>query len=224
MTGTSDLAVQYTFGSVRVDTDTREISSPAGPRHLTRKGWSLLLLLIERRPDVIAKDEIFTRVWPDTFVSESSLQAVIHEVRQAIDDQARRQSWIRTVHGIGYSFRGHAIAQARRAPAAEAARPAAWLIGDAARLPLRRGENIVGRGSDAVVDIEAPTISRQHVRIVVDETATIEDLDSKNGTWLDGERVEGSRPLPDGASVRLGSVHLTFRLTPPARPTESAAD
>jgi DNA-binding winged helix-turn-helix (wHTH) protein len=216
--------VRYTFGSVCVDADTREISRPAGPRHLTRKAWSLLLLLIERRPDVISKDEIFTRVWPDTFVSESSLQAAIHEIRRAIDDRARRQSWIRTIHGVGYSFRGHAVEQARNEAPALEARPAAWLIGDAIRLPLRRGENIVGRGSDDVVEIEAPTISRHHARIVVGESVTIEDLASKNGTWLDGARLDGSRPVSDGASVRLGSVHLTFRLASLAGPTESAAD
>lgn len=214
--------MRYTFGSVCVDADTREISRPAGPCHLTRKAWSLLLLLIERRPDVVSKDEIFARVWPDAFVSESSLQAAIHEVRRAIDDGARRHSWIRTVHGVGYSFRGHAVAHARSEAPSLDGRPAAWLIGDATRLPLRRGENIVGRGSDDVVEIEAPTISRHHARIVVGESVTIEDLASKNGTWLDGERVGGSRPLADGASVRLGSVHLTFRLASPARPTESA--
>ena len=220
--------MRYTFGSICVDADTREISTPSGPRHLTRKAWSLLLLLIERRPDVVSKDEVFTRVWPDTFVSESSLQAAIHEIRRAIDDEARRQSWIRTVHGVGYSFRGHAVVQARSDAPTPEARAAAWLIGDGIRLPLRRGENLVGRGSDDVVDIEAPTISRHHARIVVGESATIEatieDLDSKNGTWLDGERVAGPRGLADGASVRLGSVHLTFRLASLARPTESAAD
>jgi DNA-binding winged helix-turn-helix (wHTH) protein len=216
--------VRYTFGSICVDADTREISTPSGPRHLTRKAWSLLLLLIERRPDVVSKDEVFTRVWPGTFVSESSLQAAIHEIRRAIDDEARRQSWIRTVHGVGYSFRGHAVVQARSAAPTPEARAAAWLIGDGIRLPLRRGENLVGRGSDDVVDLEAPTISRHHARIVVGESATIEDLDSKNGTWLDGERVAGPRGLGDGASVRLGSVHLTFRLASLARPTESAAD
>jgi DNA-binding winged helix-turn-helix (wHTH) protein len=218
------IAVRYTFGSICVDADTREISTPAGTRHLTRKAWSLLLLLIERRPDVVPKDEIFTRVWPDAFVSESSLQATIHEIRRAIDDPARHQSWIRTVHGVGYSFRGHTVAEGRREAPALEGRAAAWLIGDATRLALRHGENIVGRGSDDVIEIESPTISRHHARIVVGDSVTIEDLASKNGTWLDGQRVDGSRPLTDGASVRLGSVQLTFRLASLARPTESVAD
>ena len=98
--------VTYAFGSVRVDADARVISSTAGTVHLTRKGFDLLLLLLENRPNAVSKEEIYARVWPDTFVAESSLQFLIHEIRQAIDDSAARQSWIRTVHGIGYSFCG----------------------------------------------------------------------------------------------------------------------
>ena len=211
----------YTFGSTRVDAATRGISGPAGEVRLTRKAWELLLLLLERRPNAVSKAEIHARVWPETFVSESSVQSLVHEIRRAIDHGAA-QSWIRTVHGIGYRFGGPVAAIG---PAAESSqRPAAWLIGGSARVALHSGENIVGRGSEDVVEIEAPTISRHHARIVVGESATIEDLASKNGTWLDEERLTAPRPLPDGASVRLGSVRLTFRLASQARPTESAAE
>ena len=75
----------YAFGSVRVDADARVISRTAGAVHLTRKGFDLLLLLLENRPNAVSKEEIYTRVWPDTFVSEASLQFLIHEIRRAID-------------------------------------------------------------------------------------------------------------------------------------------
>ena len=212
----------YTFGSVHVDADARGISGPEGEVRLTRKAWELLLLLLERRPNAVSKIEIHARVWPETFVSESSVQSLVHEIRRAIDHGAA-QSWIRTVHGIGYRFCGPVAATGPVAPESSQ-RPAAWLIGVSTRAALHFGANIIGRGSDDVVEIEAPTISRHHARIVVGESATIEDLASKNGTWLDRERVGGPRPLADGAIVRLGSVHLTFRLAPQAKPTESAAD
>ena len=212
----------YTFGSVRVDADTRGISGPTGEVRLTRKAWELLLLLLERRPNAVPKTEIHARIWPETFVSESSLQSLVHEIRRAVDHGAP-ESWIRTVHGIGYRFCGP-VAASEPAAAEASQRPGAWLIGASTRVPLHAGANIVGRGSDDVVEIEAPTISRHHARIVVGESVTIEDLASKNGTWLDGERVGAPRPLVDGASVRLGSVLLTFRLASQARPTESAAD
>ena len=162
-------------------------------------------------------------MWPETFVSESSVQSLVHEIRRAIDDGAAQSSQIRTVHGVGYRFCGPVAANGPAA-AEPSQRHAAWLIGASTRVALHAGENIVGRGSDDVVEIEDKTISRHHARIVVGESVTIEDLASKNGTWLDGERLDGPRPLADGASVRLGSVHLTFRLAPQARPTESAAD
>ena len=215
-------AVTYTFGSVRVDADTRGIFGPAGEVRLTRKAWELLLLLLEQRPSAVSKADIHARVWPETFVSESSVQSLVHEIRRAIDHDAA-QSWIRTVHGIGYRFCGP-VAATGTAAGETTQRPAAWLIGGSTRVALHTGENIVGRGSGDVVEIEAPTISRHHARIVVGESVTIEDLASKNGTWLDGERLDVPRALVDGASVRLGSVCFTFRLASQARPTESAAD
>jgi len=214
--------VTYTFGSVRVDADIHSIVGPAGEVRLTRKAWELLVLLLERRPNAVSKAEIHARVWPETFVSESSVQSLVHEIRRAIDLGAA-QSWIRTVHGIGYRFCGP-VAATGPAAAEESQRPSAWLIAGSTRVALHAGENIVGRGSDDVVEIESPTISRHHARIVVGESVTIEDLASKNGTWLDGERLGAPRLLADGASVRLGSVCLTFRLASQARPTESAVE
>ena len=212
----------YTFGSVRVDADIHSIVGPAGEVRLTRKAWELLVLLLERRPNAVSKAEIHERVWPETFVSESSVQSLVHEIRRAID--ARRGP---VVDPDGARHRLSLLRPGRRDRARSrrgSQRPSAWLIGASTRVALHAGENIVGRGSDDVVEIEAPTISRHHARIVVGESVTIEDLASKNGTWLDGERLGGPRPLADGASVRLGSVHLTFRLAPQARPTESAAE
>ena len=46
------------------------------------------------------------------------------------------------------------------------------------------------------------------------EAATLEDLDSKNGTWVGENRVVGPTPLSDGDTIRLGLVHLVFRAPP----------
>lgn len=214
----------YTFGAVRVDGDSRVISSTAGPVHLTRKGFDLLLLLLENRPNAVSKEQIYARVWPKTFVAESSLQFLIHEIRQAIDDSGARQSWIRTVHGIGYSFCGNVLVS-NPASASALGHPAAWLLSGSMRVPLRLGENIVGRGIGDVIEIEAPTISRRHARIIIGESITLEDLGSKNGTWLKDERLTAPHPLADGDVVKLGSATFTFRLAPrQPKPTESIDD
>jgi pSer/pThr/pTyr-binding forkhead associated (FHA) protein len=67
-------------------------------------------------------------------------------------------------------------------------------------------------------------VSRHHARIVVDGTAArLEDLGSKNGTFLRNQRLEGSHPLRDGDAIRLGLVALVFRRFEPGISTETVA-
>ena len=88
---------------------------------------------------------------------------------------------------------------------------------------LNPGDNVLGRSPDAEVWIDAPGVSRHHARITLrDASATIEDLESKNGTYLGGQRVVGPSSLTDGDQIRLGSVVVTFRIPPPAGTTETA--
>jgi pSer/pThr/pTyr-binding forkhead associated (FHA) protein len=61
--------------------------------------------------------------------------------------------------------------------------------------------------------LESPTVSRHHARICVSGSgATIEDLGSKNGTYLHGERISAAASLVDGDEIRLGSMPVTIRL------------
>ena len=214
--------MKYTFGTVSVDSDARTITSGAGSAHLTRKAFDLLLLLLECRPNAVSKEQIHARLWPDTFVAEASLQTLIHEIRHAIDGHGSRPSWIRTVRGIGYSFAGDAHASDASSAQAHLERPAAFLIGEAIRVGLYPGENIVGRGLDDVIEIEGSTISRRHARIEIGDTITLEDLGSKNGTWLNDERVTTRRTLAHSDQLRLGSATFTFRLARRSKTTESA--
>jgi len=217
--------VKYTFGDVCIDADARTCSTSEGPRHLTRKAFDLLLLLLECRPNAVSKEQIYARLWPDTFVAESNLQTLIHEIRQAIDDRESERSWIRTIHGIGYSLAGSVVASDTPVAANPVARPAAWLLGDSTRVVLHTGENILGRGVDEVedvIDIDSPTISRRHARITIGERVTLEDLGSKNGTWLTGERLTGPHVLNDGDVVRLGSLTFKFRVALQTKSTETA--
>jgi DNA-binding winged helix-turn-helix (wHTH) protein len=214
--------VKYRFASVCVDSDARIVSNDAGTVRLRRKAFDLLLLLLECRPRAVSKEQVHARLWPDTFVTESSLQSLIHEIRQAIDDRTSRRSCVSVVHGIGYRFDGDVeVSDAQPARDARTG-PAAWLLGEPSPVALDWGENIVGRAVDGVTGIQAPSVSRRHARIVIGDSASIEDLGSKNGTWLEGQRLTTSRPLADGDVVRLGSVSFTFRLARHPRSTESA--
>jgi DNA-binding winged helix-turn-helix (wHTH) protein len=214
--------VKYTFGSLCVDADARTVTSTEGAVHLTRKAFDLLLLLLERRPNAVSKEQIYAHLWPDTFVAESALQTLVHEIRQAIDDRELQQSWIYTVHGIGYRFAGQVLASDPAPSTTQPGRPEAWLLGESIRVALHAGENILGRGLEEVIEVEAPTISRRHARIIIGDSVTLEDLESKNGTWLGDERLTAPRALADGDIVRLGSARFTFRLVRQPRSTESA--
>lgn len=67
---------------------------------------------------------------------------------------------------------------------------------------------IIGR-SDEEADVVIPErqISRQHVRIFRDgKQYFVEDLNSRNGTWIDNEQLKGQRELRDGAEIHLARV------------------
>jgi pSer/pThr/pTyr-binding forkhead associated (FHA) protein len=95
-----------------------------------------------------------------------------------------------------------------------------WMNG---RLTLDEGEHVVGRDPDAEIFLNSDGVSRRHARIEISaERATIEDLGSKNGTFVGDQRVEGTRSLSDGDVIRVGSVKLTLRIfqTPDSTKTE----
>ena len=66
--------------------------------------FDVLSYLLQRRGEVVRKEELLDEVWGDRFVSESALTTRIKSARQAVGDDGIRQAIIRTVHGKGYEF------------------------------------------------------------------------------------------------------------------------
>jgi DNA-binding winged helix-turn-helix (wHTH) protein len=186
---------------------------------LTRKAFDLLALLIDRRPGAVAKDEIHARLWPDTFVAEITLHSLISEIRRGIRDDSGDPQFIRTVHGFGYAFIAAQHETSSSPPIRRRLR--GWLIRDAERLQVFDGENLFGRGDDEVIELPSTTVSRRHARIQVDEDAWLEDLGSKNGTFIGDRQVTARVRLADGDRIRFGSLLLTFRLARPADGTRT---
>lgn len=94
------------------------------------------------------------------------------------------------------------------------------------RHPLVKGRTVIGRGSDADITIPDAGTSRRHVEILWDgERAMVRDLQSTNGTMLDGHKVSEA-PLPPDSVVTIGRTEIAFHIiaqaTPP-RPSTSAA-
>lgn len=200
------------FGEFVFDLGSRELRGPGGPCRLSPKAFECLGALLEKRPHVVPRAQLQDRLWPKTFVADTSLRRVIAEIRAALADDERRPRFIRTVRGFGYAFCGEAEEESAGRPAA-AGTAACRLEWGQREIPLREGENILGRTDDAVAWIDSPRVSRRHARIVVSGgRATIEDLGSKNGTSVSGRRIDRPTPLEGGDQIELGPVVMTFRV------------
>jgi DNA-binding winged helix-turn-helix (wHTH) protein len=213
--------VRVRFGDCVLDSDTRQLFVGSAEVHLQPKAFQFLELLIQNRPKALAKNEIHEKLWPGTFVSDGTLTSLLAEVREAVGDQARESRFVRTVHRFGYAFCGEAQEERER-PVSGALHKSAWLVRGRRRYALPVGESIIGRDPGAAVFVDDPSVSRRHARVVVfDDGATVEDLGSKNGTFVTDRRVTTPIPLADEAAIRVGSVALTFRMFPMLESTQT---
>lgn len=177
----------FRFGEFTLDCGTYLLLRHGMEQHLSPKAHQLLRMLLVHRPDAVSREQLYNALWPSTFVCEANLSSVISEVRHALGDHGRSSQYIRTVHGFGYAFAGEVTtSRAQR-------RPLATLLCEGQRHLLYEGENSVGRAEDSTVLLGAATVSRHHALIVMtDHEISIEDLDSRNGTYVDGQKITSS--------------------------------
>lgn len=200
------------FDPFVLDTETRQLVRGASPLHLSPKAFDLLCILVQHRPKVIDKNELQSRLWPDTYVVEGNLNVLIGEIRRALVDVPREPQFIRTVHGVGYAFCGAAEDVSDTAVPSRAV--PCWLIAKNSTIRLVPGENIVGRDPSCSVWLDSPSVSRRHARIIVspaDRRVTLEDLNSKNGTLVGDSTVDGCVELSDGDELTFGSIEVKLR-------------
>ena len=214
--------MQVRFGRFVLDPDTRELLRGDARVPLSPKAFDLLSILVADRPKAISKSDLQERLWPATFVVEKNLANLVSEIREAIGDDPSNPRFIRTVHRFGYAFRETVPRAETGRPRAAAESPSAlnWVNG---RVTLDEGEHVLGRDPDAEIFLNSPGVSRRHALIRISAGgATIEDLGSKNGTFVGDQRVDGSRSLGDGDIIGVGSVKLTLRVlqTPSSTETE----
>ena len=212
--------MSYRFDEFTLDTSTRRLLRNTVEAHLSPKAFDLLQVLVANASRAMSKSELHQHLWPSTHVLDTNLASLIAEIRQTLGDSADSPRYVRTMHRFGYWF----IAAVQQ-PMVPAAAPSAryWLMFDGRQTALTEGENVLGRAPDAEIWIDVAGVSRRHARIRVDgHQATVEDLGSKNGTFLQGQPVREPAPLADGDQIRLGTVVITFRIPPPAGSTDTA--
>ncbi|MFF2276816.1 FHA domain-containing protein [Agromyces sp. NPDC058126] len=78
--------------------------------------------------------------------------------------------------------------------------------------PLGRDEITIGRSSDSAIIIRDDYTSTHHARLMLwNDRWMIQDLDSTNGTFLNGSRVTVPTPIPLGATVKVGATTFELR-------------
>jgi FHA domain len=78
---------------------------------------------------------------------------------------------------------------------------------------LLSGVTLIGRDATCRIAVHDPLISRRHARIQCgDDSATIEDIGSRNGTRLNGLTVSGPHALRDGDRIGVGTCELVFNV------------
>lgn len=208
------------FGEYVLDPGPRQLLCRGRAVALSPKAFQLLQALLESRPRAVAKAELQRLLWPDTVVVEANLSNLVGEVRSALGDDPRRPRFVRTVHRFGYAFSGDAAVP----PSGRGRRePSIRLRWPGGSVELGPGEHVIGRDAQVSVCLASASVSRRHAIVRVQAgQATVEDLGSKNGTYVNGARLKGARDLADGDEIRAGSVRVTVHARPSLVSTETA--
>ena len=206
--------VRARFDRFTVDSESRQLVGDGAAIHLSPKAFDLLCLLIAARPNALSKADLHARIWPGLFVVDANLSVLVAEIRRALGDAAHESRFIRTVHRHGYAFCAEAT-DLRPGNAGRAGEPIpkAWLVWKERVLLLVEGENVIGRDPHCNIGIDVPGVSRRHALVVVaGDVVEVEDLGSRNGTFVADTPVTARRSLHDGEMLQVGPVEMQFRL------------
>ena len=136
----------------------------------------------------------------------------------ALDDRDSSSPMIRTAHGVGYAF----AATLERVVSLQRQGTSRWIVAGPRRIPLGDGENLIGRDPGSTVCLDTIGVSRRHARIVIaDGDATLEDLESKNGTTVNDKPVSGTLKLRDGDRIQLGPILIVYHASASGMSTET---
>ncbi len=215
----------YGFGEFLYDPLNRTLSRGEEEIAMTPKTRDLLALFLENPKRLLTRQAISDRLWPDVAVTDDALRFQVAELRKALGNEG--EGSLRTIPREGYRWeaeiRREEKAGARAGP--NNTERCYRLFLESREVGLEEGENLIGRDSDTTVWIDHTSVSRHHARIcVTGERVTIEDLESKNGTYLRGERIEHPLSLSDGDTIRIGRVSMTFRVLSRVVSTETEED
>jgi DNA-binding winged helix-turn-helix (wHTH) protein len=197
------------FGEFVFDPERRELRRSGALVHLSPKGFDLLAILIAHHPRAVRKEALYEQLWADTFVEYANLNNLISEIRAALGD--RERTIVQTKPRFGFAFAAETVLERDRAPASP--EKIFQLVRGGVSSDLHPGRNLIGREDDCAIIIDSPAVSRYHAAIDIRGSAAfLEDLGSKNGTFLGNRRIESPVELHDRDEIEIGRALLRFRV------------
>jgi DNA-binding winged helix-turn-helix (wHTH) protein len=201
------------FGVFEVDLATGEVTRRGVKVALQEQPFQVLAMLLENAGLLVTRERLRQRVWPEAvFIDfEHGLNKAVSKLRRALGDSAENPRFVETLARRGYRF----LASVERTRSREQRQQPALkfrLLWEGRTVPLAPGASVIGRDPDAAVWVEAASVSRRHAQVMVRaDQATVEDLGSKNGTFVNGRRIETPTALADGDQIRVGVAVLVVR-------------
>src|SRR5262249_5869988 len=92
------------FGPFRLLAAQRLLLEGGKPVRLGSRAFDILATLVERAGEVVSKEELTARAWPQTFVEESNLRIQIRALRLALGEGQNGHRYLVSVPGRGYNF------------------------------------------------------------------------------------------------------------------------
>ena len=202
----------FSLGEWLVEPDLNLISRGTETVRLEAKVMELLVFLASRGSRLVTRRELFDGVWGTEFICDNTLTHAISELRTALDDDARNPKFIETIHRRGYRVLMPVTSPEGRSMA-DPGLPSEFRVLTGTRsVQLRQGVNLIGRASEATVRVDSVWVSRHHACITIEgRSATVEDLDSRNATFLNGFKLTRPTPLTDGDTIYLGKLSNALR-------------
>jgi len=206
------VAGPFRFGDFELDVAAFALRREGTPVRLEKIPMELLVLLVEHAGKLVARDSIHAALWgSDVFLDrDAAINTAMRKIRKALGDDADRPRFVETVVGKGLRFVGPII---RETTNARGQASNYQLTRGTHAFALQNGENLIGRDPDVHIFLDHPSVSRRHARIsITADRVVLADLNSRNGTCVDGRGITSATELHDGTIIGVGPITLTFVL------------